>query len=34
MLFTNHLAENRKSQQMSWSAAVPCGEDVVQTGCD
>ena len=26
--------ENRKSQQRSWSAAVPHGEDVVQTGCD
>ena len=26
--------ENRKSQQRSWSAAIPDGEDVVQAGCD
>ena len=34
MLFTNHLAGNRKSQQRLWSAAIPHGEDVVQAGCD
>ena len=26
--------ENRKSQWRSWSDAIPCGEDVVQAGCD
>ena len=26
--------ENRKSEQRLWSAAIPCGEDVVQAGCD
>ena len=26
--------ENRKSQWMSWSAAIPHGEDVVQADCD
>ena len=26
--------ENMKSQRRSWSAAIPCGEDMVQAGCD
>ena len=26
--------ENRKSQQRSWSAALPHGEDMVQAGCN
>ena len=26
--------ENRKSQQRLWSAAILCGEDVFQAGCD
>ena len=26
--------ENRKSQQRSWSAVIPRGEDMVQAGCD
>ena len=26
--------ENRKSPWRSWSVAIPCGEDVVQAGCD
>ena len=26
--------ENKKFQQRSWSATIPCREDMVQVGCD
>ena len=26
--------KNRKSQRRLWSAAIPCGEHLVQAGCD
>ena len=34
VLFTNHLGENKKFQQRSWSATVLRREDMVQAGCD